>query len=135
MPQTVYRVMQLLCTLVRSLPIGTNLGLVHLFWMLLSGELLASRGAIIPGLSASGLPVAAVRRAWATLGQGTWTSDDLIARLAVILATEGQWQPHTHAGYHPVPVDITAFWRPRLTDCPTKHYSSIAGKALPAMLE
>ena len=133
MPAPVYRVMQVLCTLVSPLPIGTNLGLAHLLWMLLSGELLVSRGAIIPGLSTSGLPVAAVRRAWAALGQGTWTSDDLLARLVVIVESEGPWQPHTHAGYHPVAVDTTGFWRPRLVDCPTKHYSSVAGKALPAI--
>ena len=133
MPAPVYRVMHLLCTLVSTLPIGTNLGLAHLLWMLLSGALLVSRGAIIPGLSTIGLPVPAVRRAWATLGQGTWTSDDLIARLVVIVETDGRWQPHTHAGYQPVAVDTTGFWRPRLVDCPTKHYSSVAGKAVPAV--
>jgi hypothetical protein len=46
MPTPVYRVLGLLCGLVESLPIGTNLGLLHLFWMLLSGQLLGSRGAI-----------------------------------------------------------------------------------------
>lgn len=133
MPAPVYRVMQVLCTLVSPLPVGTNLGLAHLLWMLLSGALLVSRGAIIPGLSTRGLPIPAVRRAWATLGQGTWTSNDLIARLVVIVDTEGQWQPHTYAGYHPVAVDTTGFWRPRLVDCPTKHYSGSAGKAVPAI--
>jgi hypothetical protein len=29
----VYRVLGLLCALVETLPIGTNLGMVHLFWM------------------------------------------------------------------------------------------------------
>lgn len=133
MPATVYRVMKVLCTLVRTLPIGTNLGLVHLLWMVLSGALLVSRGAIIPGLSAIGLPAAAVRRAWAALGHGIWTSDDLLAELAVVVETDGQWQPHTYAGYHPVPVDVTGFWRPRLASCPTTHYSGMAGKALPAI--
>jgi hypothetical protein len=28
---------------------------------------------------------------------------------------------------------ITAFWRPQLRDCPTKHYNAAAGKALPAI--
>ncbi len=46
---------------------------------------------------------------------------------------EGHWQAQTHDGYHPVPVDITAFWRPRLRGCPTTHYSAEAGKALPAI--
>lgn len=133
MPAPVYRVMQVLCSLVSTVPIGTNLGLAHLLWMLLSGALLVSRGAIIPGLSTIGLPVPAVRRAWATLGQGTWTIDDLLARLLIVVETDGQWQPHTYAGYHPVAVDTTGFWRPRLVDCPTTHYSSSAGKAVPAI--
>ena len=52
MPEAVYRTLTLLCTLLAALPIGTNLGLLHLLWMLVSGRLLASRGAVIPALSA-----------------------------------------------------------------------------------
>jgi hypothetical protein len=55
---------------VEPAPVGTNLGLLHLLWMLVSGQLLSTRGAVIPGLSACGLPARAVRRAWAALGQG-----------------------------------------------------------------
>src|SRR5260370_42452993 len=58
----------LLCTLVVALPVGTNLGLLHLLWMLVSGRLLAARGAVIPGLDACGLARGAVRRAWAARG-------------------------------------------------------------------
>jgi hypothetical protein len=32
-----------------------------------------------------------------------------------------------------VACDLVGFFRPRLQDCPTKHYSSAAGKALPAI--
>src|SRR5664279_2031653 len=53
-PQAVYRMLTLLCSLVLPLPIGTNLGMLHLLWMLVSGQLLATRGAVIPGLSACG---------------------------------------------------------------------------------
>ena len=55
MPEAVYQVMTILCALVAPLPIGTNLGLLHLLWMLGSGRLLGSRGAVIPGLSELGL--------------------------------------------------------------------------------
>ncbi len=72
MPPAVYRMMTLLCSLVVTLPVGTNLGLLHLLWMLVSGQLLGARGAVIPGLSACGLADRAVRRAWAALGQGDW---------------------------------------------------------------
>jgi len=93
---TVYRVLTLLCTLVGRLPIGTNLGLLHLFWMLLRGELLATRGASIPGLSALGLSAAAVHRAWAALGHGAWTSAQLLKWWLTIVRAEGHWQAHTY---------------------------------------
>jgi len=125
--------MHLLCTLVVGVPLGTNLGLLHLLWMLVSGRLLAARGALIPGLSDCGLAAPAVRRAWAALGQGGWTSGALLARWAATLAGEGQWQPRAHGGYHPVAVDLTGFWRPRLRDCPTTHYHGVARRALPAI--
>ena len=80
MPEAVYQVMTMLSALVAPLPIGTNLGLLHLLWMLVSGRLLGSRGAILPGLSDLGLTDGEVRRAWAALG-GAWTSDELISRL------------------------------------------------------
>jgi hypothetical protein len=133
MPKAVSRMLTLLCALVVSLPVGTNLGLLHLLWMLVSGRLLATRGAVIPGLDACGLSRRAVRRAWAALGQGDWTSQRLLAQWAQLVSGEGHWQAQTHDGYHPVPVDVTAFWRPRLRGCPTTHYSAEAGKALPAI--
>ena len=133
MPVAVCRMLTLLCTLVVACPVGTNLGLLHLLWMLVSGRLLAARGAVLTGLSECGLTERAMRRAWAALGQGGGTSGALLARWAATLGREGQWQPHTHGGYHPVAVALTGFWRPRLRGCPTTHYHSEAGKALPAI--
>ena len=133
MQESVYRVLTLVSALVVDVPIGTNLGLLHLFWMLLCGKLLLSRGALFPGLSAMGLSDGAVRRAWAALGRGSWTSHRLVNQWARVVEAEGFWQPHLHGGYHPVAVDITGFWRPRLQGCPTSHYSTTAGKALPAI--
>jgi hypothetical protein len=133
MPEAVYRTLTLLCALLGALPIGTNLGMLHLLWMLVSGRLLEARGAVIPALSACGLAEAAVRRAWAALGQGDWTSAQLLARWRVLVEAEGRWQPHTHGGYRPVAVDVTGFWRPRLSACPTTHYHGTAGRALPAI--
>ena len=133
MPTPVYRVLTLLTALVGSLPIGTNLGLLLVLWMLLRGELLTTRGAVLPGLSALGLPAAAVRRGWAALAHGAWTSAQLLVRWAALVQQEGQWQAHSYGGYHPLAVDVTAIWRPRLQDCPTSHYSAVAGKALPAI--
>ena len=133
MQEAVYRVLTLVSAVVVDVPIGTNLGLLHLFWMLLSGKALLTRGAIIPGLSAVGLSEGAVRRAWAALGRGSWTSHRLLTAWARVVEAEGVWQAHLHGGDHPVAVDITAFSRPRLQGCATRHYSALAGKALPAI--
>ncbi len=134
MPEAVYRMLTLLCALVAAVPVGTNLGLLHLPWMLVSGQLLSARGAVIPALSGTGLSARAVRRAWAALGQGDWTSAPLLARWQALVMTEGRWQPHRHGGYGPVAVDLTGFWRPRLQGCPTTHYYAPAGQALPAIV-
>lgn len=133
MPEVVYRMMTLLCALVRALPIGTNLGLLHLLWMLVSGQLLAARGAVIPGLSACGLSRRAVRRAWGALGRGDWTCAVVVARWAELVEGEGQWQPRRQGGYRPLAVDVTGFWRPRLHGCPTTPYQSAVGQAVPAI--
>jgi hypothetical protein len=101
--------------------------------MLVSGRLLATRGAVLPGLSAAGLAAPAVRRAWAALGHGSWTSAALIADWQGVVEREGRWQAHTYEGYRPVAVDVTGFWRPRLAGCPTTHYDGVAGKARAAI--
>ncbi len=132
-PEAVYRMLTLLCTLVAPLPVGTTLGRLHLLWMLVSGQLLATRGAAIPGVSAGGLSVRAVRRAWAALGRGDWSSAALLARWHEQVAAEGRWQGHPHGGYHPLGGDVTASFRPRLQGCPPTHYAAEAGRALPAI--
>jgi hypothetical protein len=133
MQETVYRVIVVLCAVVCGSPIGTNLGLLHLLWMLVSGRLLGTRGAVIPGLSATGLSEPAVRRAWAALGQGNWTSGGLLTRWRRHVEQAGVWQAHEYEGCRPVAVDVTGFWRPRLQGCATSHYHGPAGKALPAI--
>jgi hypothetical protein len=133
MPEAVYRVVALLCAIVKAVPIGTNLGLVEVLWMLVSGRLLVTRGALIPGLAETGLPEAAVRRAWAAVGHGAWTSAGLLTAWATQVAREERWQASCFGGYRPLAVDVTAFWRPRLHGCPTTHYSAEAGRALPAI--
>jgi len=121
MQETVYRVLGGLCAVVAGTPIGTNLGLVHLRWLLVSGRRLASRGAVIPGLSTLGLSEPAVRRAWAALGQGEWSSAELLESWRQQVAQAGQWRVQEYAGPRPVAVDVTGFWRPRLRGCTTSH--------------
>jgi hypothetical protein len=133
MSATVYRISLMLSSVLRDVPVGTNLALFHLLWTLLSGRLLASRGAVIPALADTDLSAPAVRRAWAALATGHWENDTLLARWHRWVQSEGHWQPHCHGGYRPVAADLVGFFRPRLKDCPTVHYSSQAGKALPAI--
>ena len=44
---------------------------------------------------------------------------------------EKAFRAHQYGGYRPVACDLVGFFRPRLQDCSTKHYSSAAGKAFP----
>ena len=114
MQEPVYRTLELLCAVVAARPIGTNLGLLHLLWMLVSGRLLTTRGALFPGLGEAGLTPEESRRAWAALGQGRWRSAELIAAWTRVVEREGQWQAAEYGGYRPVAIDVTGFWRPRL---------------------
>ena len=98
MPDAVCRMLTLLCTLVVACPIGTNLGLLHLLWMLASGRLLGARGALFPALADCGL--SAPRRAWVALGQGDWTSGQLIGRLLGPTAAAHPWPAPAVPGAH-----------------------------------
>src|SRR5574341_337204 len=110
MSTIVYRVVELTCALVRTVPVGTNRALVYVFWMLMSGQLLAARGAAIPGLSACGWSAPVVRRAWAAVGAGAGTSAALLTAWEATVTAEGRWQPLCAGGYPPVAADRTACW-------------------------
>jgi hypothetical protein len=133
MSSLVYRINGVLSRVVQSVAVGTNLGLFCLLWMLLSGRLLLSRGAVIPGLAAMGRAEDAVRRCWAALAYGKWQAPPLLVAWAQLVREEACLQAHEYGGYHPVACDVVGFFRPRLQDCPTKPSSSAAGKALPAI--
>lgn len=132
MSSLLYRINRLLSHVLSDVPLGTSLGLFHLLGMLLSGRLRQSRGAVIPGLADFGLSAAAVRRAWAARAYGRWHTAGLLTAWQPLVQHDGPWQPHRHGGDRPVACALVGFWRPRLQDCPTKHSSAIAGKALPA---
>ncbi len=70
MPEPVYRTYLFIARLVAFLPIGTNQGIAHLLWTILSGKLLSSRGAIFPALSEAGFNEQQSRRAEAALREG-----------------------------------------------------------------
>ena len=108
--------------------------MTHVFWALLSGQLLNSRGALFPALKAIGLEDEAVCRAWTAVYKGVWRTDTLIEVWRKQVERMPEWKRHEYEGYKPVTADVTAFWRPSLKNCPSKHYHPAAGRALPAVI-
>lgn len=125
---------QSLAQLVEELPIGTNLGMLHFLWALVSGNLLESRGAIFPALQRMGLDEAESRRAWAAFATGKWEISELLSQWQQQVEAEGVWEEHRFEGYRVKAVDLVGFWRPVLQNCPSKHYKAEAGRALPAVV-
>jgi hypothetical protein len=126
--------MNTLVALTKDLPVGTNLALLQFFWMLVSGALLPQRGALFPALQAIGLSEAATRRAWAAFRQGAWQIAIILRLWQAQIEGLPDWQVHRHEGYRAITVDVTAFWRPALQNCPSKHYHPAANRALPAVI-
>ena len=119
---------------VQGLPIGTNLSLARLIWVMVNGSFLISRGAVHSGLVASGFAPGEIRRGWAALRYGRWQIAELIERWQVYVASEHQWRARRYGGYRVKSVDITGFWRPHLAGRVSKHYHALAQKALPAIV-
>ena len=129
MSPIVYRMHHILSCVVQPVPVGTNLGLFYLLWRLLSGRLLLSRGAVIPGLAALGLAEAAVRRAWAALASGKWPAAPWLEAWEPCVQHAKVVHAHAYRGYRPVACDLVGCFRPRLRDGPTTPDSSAAGTA------
>ena len=110
-----------LSILVQELPIGTNLALLHFLFMLVSGALLPSRGAIFPALKSIGLSDAATRRAWVAFRKGAWQMPAMLVLWRQHVTKLPDWKERRYEGYRPIGADITAFWRPTLKNCPSKH--------------
>ena len=143
MPEPVYRTYLFIAQLVAFLPIGTNQGIAHLLWAILSGKLLSSRGAIFPALSEAGLNEQQSRRAEATLRQGKVKIARLLERFLFLIRREHKSVPLQIGKYSPLLIDWVGFttvagdgecsYRPHLKGCVTRHFASTAGKALPAI--
>ena len=123
-----------LSILLQNLPVGTNLALLQFMWMLVSGALLPNRGAIFPALQSIGLSAAETRRAWAAFRKGIWQIALLLRFWQEHVEGLPGWRVHCYEGYIPLSVDVTAFWRPALKTCPSKHYHPAANRALPAVI-
>jgi len=102
--------------------------------MLVSGALLPQRGAIFPALQSIGLSDQATRRAWAAFRKGVWQTAVLLRLWQEQIEGMPGWKIHEHEGFQAVTVDVTAFWRPTLKNCPSKHYHPAANRALPGVI-
>jgi len=108
--------------------------MLHFMYMLVSGALLPNRGAMFPGLKSIGLSDAATRRAWVAFRKGVWQMPVILVLWREHVTGLPGWQEHRYEGYRPIPADVTAFWRPALKNCPSKHYHPAANRALPAVI-
>lgn len=134
MSPLLYGLCRRLFQILAGVPVGTNLGLLQLFFALLSGRFLPSRGALFPALTETGLSDAAVRRSGAALREGRWTLSTLLCAWRACVQAEGHFRRHVYEGYSPVACDLVGFFRSHLSGEVGKHYTSLAGKALPAMV-
>jgi hypothetical protein len=134
MSSLLYGLCSRLFQILAGVRVGTNLALYQVFFALLSGRFLPSRGALFPALTDSGLAPDAVRRSVAALAYGKWNIQDLIAAWRKCVLKEGRFRPHCYEGYRPVACDLVGFFRSHLQGQVGKHYTSQANKALPAMV-
>ncbi len=121
---------QVLQVVLQTVPVGTNLALLHLLWSILNGSFLPSRGAIFPGLKLSGFTAEESRRSWKAMRHGVWRIDDLLASWRNYVQSQEQWESHKYDGYRPVAIDITAFWRPKLKGKVGKYFHGLANRLL-----
>ena len=68
---------QALKIVLQTVPVGTNLALIHLLWSILNGSFLPSRGAIFPGLQFSAFAEDDSRRSWAAMRYGRAHPQDM----------------------------------------------------------
>lgn len=135
MPIVVEHTVQAIAAVVQTVPIGTNIALMRLLWVMMSGGFLTSRGAVFGALANGGLSVQEVRRSWAAMGQGAWESNELLANWQAHVASENRWRARCYAGgYSVLSVDMTGFWRPQLKGWLGRHFHSLAQRTLTAVV-
>ena len=124
------RTIQALEQVVKDVPVGTDLALVHLLWAMVSGAFLHSRGAVFGALQWSGFSPCQIRRSWQALWQGSWSIEQLIESWRAYALSRTAWQARSYEGYTPQSIDVTAFWRPRLQGWTGKFFYRLANRAI-----
>lgn len=134
METAVKEIVQAIVYILQIVPIGTNIGLAYLLWVMVKGSFLKSRGAIHSGLWMNGLSEEEVRRSWSAMRYGKWKINELLAYWGAYVASRNEWRVRRYGSYRIKSVDITCFWRPKLEGVVSQHYQAIAQKALPAIV-
>lgn len=125
---------QAMAVIMQVVPIGTNIGLIRILWVMVNGSFLQSRGAVFSALHLSGFGAQEIRRSWAALRYGSWEVNELLEKWQIHVASQNQWRARRYERYRVLSVDITGFWRPHLKGWLGKHYHNLAQKALPAVV-
>lgn len=125
---------QVMVYIVQTVPMGTNIGLIRMMWVMMNGSFLQSRGAVCSALHLNGFSVDEIRRSWVALRHGNWDINELLENWQVYVASQNQWRARRYERYRVLSVDITGFWRPHLQGWQGKHYHNLAQKALPAVV-
>ena len=125
---------QAMAMIMQTVPVGTNVGLIRILWVMINGSFLQSRGAVFSALHLNGFEAQEIRRSWAALRHGTWEVNELLENWQLYVASQNQWRARRYERYRVLSVDITGFWRPHLQGWCGKHYHNLAQKALPAVV-
>jgi len=125
---------QAMAVIMQTVPVGTNIGLIRILWVMVNGSFLQSRGAVFSALHLSGFEAQEIRRSWAALRYGTWEVNELLENWQLYVASQNQWRARHYEHYRVLSVDLTGFWRPRLQGWLGKHYHHLAQRALPAVV-
>ena len=134
MSSLLYDLCARLFPILKCVGMGTNLGLLQIFFALVSGRFLTSRGALVPALADTGLSEQAVRRSVQALAYARSNIKQMIDAWQKLVRAERHWHPHRYAGFRPVAVDLVGFFQAKLQGSVGKHYTSRANKALPALV-
>src|SRR5439155_18166523 len=65
---------------------------------------------------------------------GRWKTANLVTAWHRTVMKQSRFVAHRYEGFRPVACDLIGFYRLKLQDCPGKHYTSRANKALPAIV-
>lgn len=112
--------------------IGTNIDLLRLMWSMMNGSFLKSRGSIHGALLESGFSDEEIQAIWSGFRYGSWEIEDLLEAWKAEVICEEEWQAKRVGRYSAIGLDITGFWRPKLSGEVNKLYNSGANRALPA---